>query len=497
MRDLIDSQGLRGSYDEGNYGEPVVRNTDFQDSDAATPWRIRHGFDQPERPERSESSPRGRTVTIVLSAQPGVDASEIGRRVARSLWLDYYDRILLKGVARRLRASISAVHEREQFRRPLRVRLTDALERAARYSAMSIMGDDPAFWAPTSRYVRLPLDRTGPVPGTRRMAIELAEFAAALSTEVAAIQGHGDAVIVHPAACALFDEAPDVFRVGVFANWPDRVDRFARQTRTRGRRQVERVLRQCTDASNDFARAYYGVSLLDPSRYDMTINVSTVSADEAAEQIAATVRSRIDRRFENETKTARLRRAARSAESRRAKRAPAMDFSTVTDLLERSDAFRALPASQVRQIAALGELVSVPAGTTLASEEAFGETFYVVVSGQIELSANSALGKITLRIAGPGESFPIAGLLGTGRLITTASAMDDLALWQVDCGVLHEFFDRRPDIGVHVYDTAARVMAERYRQTVSRLTRTAERALLASPTQAPGPAQAPEQERAE
>lgn len=58
--------------------------------------------------------------------------------------------------------------------------------------------------------------------------------------------------------------------------------------------------------------------------------------------------------------------------------------------------------------------------------------------------------------------------------------MTDLELWRIDRVAFQEFLKSRPEVGLQVYDAAARIMADRYRQTLSRLTHATERALAQS-----------------
>jgi CRP-like cAMP-binding protein len=95
-----------------------------------------------------------------------------------------------------------------------------------------------------------------------------------------------------------------------------------------------------------------------------------------------------------------------------------------------------------------------------------------VLDGRAHLLADSSAGRLTARIAGPGESLPLAALLGDGRLITTVKASTDMTVWQVNRLVLKEHFRTHCATGAHVYGKAAGILAERYRSTIWRLTQT-------------------------
>jgi CRP-like cAMP-binding protein len=136
------------------------------------------------------------------------------------------------------------------------------------------------------------------------------------------------------------------------------------------------------------------------------------------------------------------------------------------------DIFKGLPDSALGQIAELGEVASIPEGHLMGAEGAVGQSVYVVLAGRAHLSADSSAGRLTARIAGPGESFPLAALLGEGRLITTVRASTDMKVWQVDRRVLKAYFRTHCETGAHVYARAATILAERYRSTIWRLTQT-------------------------
>lgn len=81
---------------------------------------------------------------------------------------------------------------------------------------------------------------------------------------------------------------------------------------------------------------------------------------------------------------------------------------------------------------------------------------------------------MTVRIAGPGESLPLAVLLRTGTLLTNAYAMSHLTVMAISVPTLIEVFQTCPEIGMHVYRAVADILGNRYGRTLSRLSETAE-----------------------
>lgn len=148
-----------------------------------------------------------------------------------------------------------------------------------------------------------------------------------------------------------------------------------------------------------------------------------------------------------------------------------------TTAARQAELFAGLNDWQASRIISLGRLLQVPAGETLARAGEPGDQFFVIIRGQAQLSAHSRLGEITVRIAGPGESFPLAVLIGAGTMITSARAMTDMELLVIQRSQLLDLFAREPAIGMHIYAAVAEVLGSRYRRTLAHLTHSAEQVL--------------------
>lgn len=149
----------------------------------------------------------------------------------------------------------------------------------------------------------------------------------------------------------------------------------------------------------------------------------------------------------------------------------------VRGVLEATDLFRGLTAEQTRQVARLGRLEMAHEGQILGREGTPAEALYVILDGHIELSARSAAGQTTVRLAGPGETLPLAALVGPGKLITTATAFNDATLLLIPRAPLLSLCTERPDIGLHLFAAASAILAERYRSMLRRHTASMDRAL--------------------
>ena len=145
--------------------------------------------------------------------------------------------------------------------------------------------------------------------------------------------------------------------------------------------------------------------------------------------------------------------------------------------LKEVDIFSDLDYRQVDVVASLGRRIEVPAGHVLGRAGELSDQLYVIIDGKAELSAHSGVGEITVRVAGAGESFPLAALIGSGILITTATAMTDMILLAIPRDDLLALCSEDTDIGLRIYTTIADVLATRYSRTLAHLTHNAEQAL--------------------
>lgn len=145
---------------------------------------------------------------------------------------------------------------------------------------------------------------------------------------------------------------------------------------------------------------------------------------------------------------------------------------TVAESLKLIDIFRGLDDDQREIVAAIGERIIIPEGTNLGYQGTPTEHFYAILEGNVEMSITSAQGILTLRVASTGESFPLACLVGTGKLVTNAQAMTDIKAIRFHCDDFYHLCLVRPDIGMQVYGAIAEVLVNRYAVTAERLTGT-------------------------
>jgi len=161
-----------------------------------------------------------------------------------------------------------------------------------------------------------------------------------------------------------------------------------------------------------------------------------------------------------------------------ASRTAVLDSPVMTSiLLKKVDLFRDLSTDQIDKVASLGERLSIAEGETLGKGGELGQKLFIIIDGEAELTSHSQIGEIVVRVAGPGESFPMAALLGSQTLITSGKAMTNMDVLALSGSDLMELCSKDTHIGFHLYRVAAQLFTNRYSDTLAHLVISAEREL--------------------
>jgi CRP-like cAMP-binding protein/nucleotide-binding universal stress UspA family protein len=156
------------------------------------------------------------------------------------------------------------------------------------------------------------------------------------------------------------------------------------------------------------------------------------------------------------------------------------ELSPEMQIMKEVDVFTGLSDEQIQSIASLAKRSNVAAGEVLGRAGETGDSLFIVIQGEARLSAYSAAGEITVRIAGPGQSYSLAALIGAGTLVTSGKALTDMDLLTIPASALTELCTRSPEIGVQIYKNIAAELVNRYGKTLAHLTLSEDRALEAS-----------------
>lgn len=113
--------------------------------------------------------------------------------------------------------------------------------------------------------------------------------------------------------------------------------------------------------------------------------------------------------------------------------------------------FELLDDEELNELAAAIDLDTFDAGKTLFNAGDFGESLYIVRSGEVELFIKDNLGqKIILKIAEEGDIFGEISMLDNRPRSATATALTDTEVFVLDHDDLLLLFQKKPDAGLNM-----------------------------------------------
>ena len=151
-----------------------------------------------------------------------------------------------------------------------------------------------------------------------------------------------------------------------------------------------------------------------------------------------------------------------------------------TSLLKQIDVFRNLSDEQLRKLARIGNQQHIAAGERMGVGGEPGQYLYAILEGEVHLTIPAEIGEISVRIARPGESFPLATLLGAGTLITSGEALTDVEVLAIPHSELLLECTKDTEMGMRIHSAIGRLFSNRYSDTLTQLAISAERELRES-----------------
>lgn len=224
---------------------------------------------------------------ITIGGLTGGGGRLVGPIVAQKLGADYVDRLILTSTARRVGATVEALHEIDE-RPPTRgERFSRILQRILERSAITGAGGDPYFGPGamallTQEYEELPQPTI-----TKGHEVEDDQYVEAMREVMEDLVKDDNVVIVGRGGSVILKDHPNVLRVGIVAHLDDRVNRIME------REKVDRTRAEGIVSGRDEARVYnfnrfFGLSDPEaPELYHMTVNSSDVSLEYAADVVIA------------------------------------------------------------------------------------------------------------------------------------------------------------------------------------------------------------------
>lgn len=223
-------------------------------------------------------------AVVAMEGRAGAYGPAIGREVAKTLGLDFVDRLLLAEVARRVGASIQAVAESERQPSGLVDRLARMVQRMLERSAVAGSGGDPYFGPGIETLLARPYRELEEPPAAAATGLGEKEFINTTREVIEDIAESGDVVILSRGAAAILRDNPQVLRIGLIAHKDDRVHRIMVRERLNADEAAKFIENSDRAQARYFNRAF-GSSPIDPFLYHVVINTSDIGVPRAADLI--------------------------------------------------------------------------------------------------------------------------------------------------------------------------------------------------------------------
>ncbi len=222
-----------------------------------------------------------RKTLVTIDGHIGSGGFDVGTKIARMLGWRLFDRVRLQAIENGQAQNLADPRREAEFSD----RLWAWIERAASYFAVGAAGDDPLLQGGADLHLPLTWDRNGPTSGT----------SLANSFNLSQVAKNGKAVIVHRAGAVELAENEDVARVGIFADWDDRVRRVMAREGLSDVATAERIIFEREQAQREYFDKMHRADPEDHELYDFIVNTSDKNIDIATIEVSRYVKEQRDR----------------------------------------------------------------------------------------------------------------------------------------------------------------------------------------------------------
>lgn len=234
-------------------------------------------------------------TVIAIEGRVGSGVVDVGRAVAREMDLDFVDRLLLAEIARRVGATVEAVHD-TTLRTPGRgERIVGLVQRMLERSSVAGTGGDPYFGPGADTLIARPYAEMAESPATSAQEVDERHFISTTAEVIRDVAEAGNAVIVSRGCAAILRDRTEVLRVGLVARTSDRARRVLARFQLDDLEAAEDYVEHSDAAQARYFRRAFGTNPVDPFLYHVMWNLSEVSDDWAVARIMDASRALAER----------------------------------------------------------------------------------------------------------------------------------------------------------------------------------------------------------
>ncbi len=229
-------------------------------------------------------------AVITISGNLG-SGGQIGQIVAHRLGLDYVDNEVLTEAAHALRVSehTFAARDGELPAPTLRERLVSFFQEFLERSAVAAVADPLPGTGSLETLMATTYREAAALPVAGERDLSHSRYKEAITSVMTELAARSDVVIIGRGGQAILREHPRCLHVRITAPIAVRIRRIAAREGLSAERAKERV-KESDKARLDYHRKYFKIDPADPDLYDIVINMTHISEEDAAELIAAAVR---------------------------------------------------------------------------------------------------------------------------------------------------------------------------------------------------------------
>jgi cytidylate kinase len=200
---------------------------------------------------------------VTIRGQLGSGATEIGRRLAEKLRIDYVDREIIELVAKHLKSPKDEILQKELPPSTLFGRIAEVMAYSSSINP-AILDVNLPVW-------QIPIGDTGYLVGLEYVIKELAK------NHSLVIRGRGSQFILK--------NYPDSFHVYTVAPLETRIKRVANYLKV-DEETAKKEIHKVDSSRLEFIKRYFKAEMEDPIHYDIVINTGQISFEDASSVIA-------------------------------------------------------------------------------------------------------------------------------------------------------------------------------------------------------------------
>jgi hypothetical protein len=140
------------------------------------------------------------------------------------------------------------------------------------------------------------------------------------------------------------------------------------------------------------------------------------------------------------------------------------DLALAIAVLKREALFEGLDVSQLARIVNYFDMIELEGNTVVFSEGSKAENFYIILSGQVNVTRMKRGRDRLLNVMGPGHFFGELGLLFNSPRTATITTKEDTVLLRLDADRFFRLMEEYPDVHRHISATAKSWQLLRKRQ---------------------------------